>query len=77
MAIVGPDGPRRQALLQAARASAPPGAVVAVWDGRGEAPVPLFAGREAAGEQVLAYVCRNMVCARPVDTVEQLRPLLQ
>lgn len=77
VAIVGPDGPQRQALLQAARASAPPGAVVAVWDGQGQAPIPLFAGRAMAGDRVLAYVCRNMVCTRPVDTVEQLRPLLQ
>jgi uncharacterized protein YyaL (SSP411 family) len=86
LAVVGPAGPARDALLQQAWLSPSPGMVLAVWDGSGAAPVPLLEGRspvlsgDAAGDAggaPLAYVCRNMVCARPVTTAQDLRDLLR
>jgi uncharacterized protein YyaL (SSP411 family) len=44
----------------------------------GRDPVPLLAGRPAGpGGAPLAYLCRNMVCERPVATAEGLRARLQ
>jgi uncharacterized protein YyaL (SSP411 family) len=41
-------------------------------------PVPLLAGRPPGpGGTPLAYLCRNMVCERPVATAEDLRTRLQ
>ncbi|NMR28301.1 thioredoxin domain-containing protein [Crystallibacter degradans] len=37
-----------------------------------ESVVPLLAGRPAPAEGALAYVCRGMVCRRPVGSVEEL-----
>lgn len=81
VAIVGPSGPERDALVRQAWLANSPGAAIAVWDGLGPAPVPLFEGRGLSGEpagggQPLAYVCRNMVCARPVATPRELQQLL-
>lgn len=81
VAVVGAAGPERDALLEVVRASASPGMVVAVWDGEGSPPAPLLEGRGMSGRPagsppVLAYVCRNMVCARPVSAPEELRQLL-
>ncbi|MEO8221607.1 MAG: thioredoxin domain-containing protein, partial [Specibacter sp.] len=87
VAIVGPPGPEREALLRCAWAATSPGLVIAVWDGLGAPPVPLMAGRSLgertpAGRQgdapvvPLAYVCQNMVCARPVATAAELHQLL-
>jgi uncharacterized protein YyaL (SSP411 family) len=43
-----------------------------------EEPVPLLAGRPAGpGGSPLAYLCRNMVCERPVATPGDLRAQLQ
>ena len=43
----------------------------------GGEPVPLLAGRPAGpGGSPLAYLCRNMVCERPVATPEDLRARL-
>ncbi|PYI68429.1 thioredoxin domain-containing protein [Arthrobacter livingstonensis] len=80
-AIVGAPGPGRDALARRAWAAPSPGMVIAVWDGMGAAPLPLLEGRslkDDAGTDVppLAYVCRNMVCARPVTTVGELGRLL-
>ncbi|WP_425863625.1 thioredoxin domain-containing protein [Arthrobacter sp. TWP1-1] len=90
LAVVGPAGPARDALLRQAWLSPSPGMVLAVWDGSGTAPVPLLEGRspaqagdtsgDVAGDVAaapLAYVCRNMVCARPVTTAQELRDLLR
>jgi uncharacterized protein YyaL (SSP411 family) len=53
----------------------PPGAVVV--SGRADAEgVPLLAGRALVGGRPAAYVCRGMVCDRPVTTVEDLRSAL-
>ncbi len=44
----------------------------------GGAPVPLLAGRPAGpGGVPVAYLCRNMVCERPVATAEDLRARLR
>ncbi|MFQ4147769.1 thioredoxin domain-containing protein [Arthrobacter sp. LAPM80] len=89
-AVVGPAGPERDRLLRGVWLSDSPGMVIAVWDGTGPAPVPLLEGRsldERSGGHpagsgtpgavtALAYVCRHMVCARPVGTPEELQDLL-
>lgn len=82
IAVVGPAGKERDALVRQAWLSVKPGLVVAVWDGVGVAPVPLLEGRSLAerfdaSAAPLAYACRNMVCARPVDGVPELRQLLR
>lgn len=74
VAIVGPAGTQRTALVRQAWLSASPGMVIAVGDGAEEPAVPLLQGR--SGVEPLAYVCKNMVCARPVSTVDELRQLL-
>ena len=78
LAIVGPPGAERDALVRRAWASPSPGAVISVWDGSGAPAVPLLEGRspkDGAGPP-LAYVCRNMVCGRPVSSVAELDRLL-
>ena len=44
----------------------------------GGEPVPLLRrpGRPVPGGSALAYLCRNMVCERPVATPEDLRTRL-
>ncbi|ALE05099.1 hypothetical protein AL755_05715 [Arthrobacter sp. ERGS1:01] len=84
VAIVGEPGPDRDALVRRAWASPSPGMVIAVWDGHGTPPVPLLEGRAPTGGSpagtssgpALAYVCRNMVCARPVAAPADLDALL-
>lgn len=84
VAIVGEPGPGRDSLVRRAWASPSPGMVIAVWDGHGTPPVPLLEGRASVGESpgetvsgpALAYVCRNMVCARPVAAPGDLDELL-
>jgi uncharacterized protein YyaL (SSP411 family) len=73
VAVVGTaDDPRTQALVEAARRSFAPGAVIAV--GEPDAPpfVPLLADRPLVAGSPAAYVCRHMVCQAPVTTVEDL-----
>jgi uncharacterized protein len=76
IAVVGEEGdPLREDLARAARLAASPGAVVVV--GTPGAPgVPLLEGRAPMAGKAAAYVCRSMVCERPVTTVEDLRALL-
>ena len=77
VAVVGPAGdPARADLEQVARASTSPGVVVVAGEpGRGE-EVPLLAGRDLVDGRPAAYVCRGMVCDRPVTTAGELRRLL-
>ncbi|WP_432477363.1 thioredoxin domain-containing protein [Nocardioides sp. GXQ0305] len=63
VAVVGPPGPDRDALEAAARRR--PGAVVLVADGPRD-DVPLLVGREPVDGRPAAYVCRRLVCERPV-----------
>jgi uncharacterized protein YyaL (SSP411 family) len=76
-AVVGPAGPERDALHRALLLSPSPGLVVAAGeaetdDGGQPADVPLLRQRPAGpGGAPLVYVCRGMVCDRPVATVEE------
>jgi len=69
VAVVGPVGPDRAALARRAREH--PGAVVLEVDGPRD-DVPLLAGRTPVDGRPAAYVCRSLVCERPVTTVEAL-----
>jgi uncharacterized protein len=76
IAVVGEDGdPLRDDLARAARLAPSPGAVVVVAS-PGASGVPLLDGRGPVDGKAAAYVCRSMVCERPVTTVEELRALL-
>ena len=85
VAVVGrADDPLLDELEAAARRAVSPGAVVVVGDptaaageGAGGADaVPLLEHRGLLDGHAAAYVCRGMVCDRPVGTVEELRELL-
>ncbi|KIS28346.1 thymidylate kinase [Arthrobacter sp. SPG23] len=79
-AVVGPDGAARAALHHALMLSASPGLVVAVAsdagipaDGGAAPAVPLLEGRGAAPDgSPQVYLCRGMVCERPVGSVAEL-----
>ena len=71
VAVVGPAGEERDALVRAARRHAPLGSVV-VAAAPGESGIPLMADRDLVDGRAAAYVCRNLVCQRPVTTVEDL-----
>lgn len=68
IAVVGDDAE----LADAARRVTSPGAVVVV----NATGVPLMEGRELLEGRSAAYVCRQMVCQRPVTTVEALAELV-
>jgi uncharacterized protein YyaL (SSP411 family) len=72
VAVVGrAEDPARAALLSAAVAHAPGGAVVLA--GTPDLPgVPLLADRPLVDDSPAAYVCRGYVCERPATTVDQL-----
>ncbi|QNN51656.1 thioredoxin domain-containing protein [Nocardioides mesophilus] len=81
VAVVGDaDDPARAELERTARRTTSPGAVVAVGapgsPGGPAAAVPLLADRPLVDGHAAAYVCRGMVCDRPVTTVEELAGLL-
>jgi uncharacterized protein YyaL (SSP411 family) len=86
VAVVGdPKDPSRAELAQVARCSSSPGTVVLVGapdpvvaeDAADErSVVPLLAGRGLVDGKAAAYVCRGMVCDRPVTTADELRQLL-
>jgi uncharacterized protein len=69
VAVVGAPGDQRDALERRARQH--PGAVVVVADGPTDR-VPLLLGRDEVDGRPAAYVCRHLVCERPVTTVEEL-----
>jgi uncharacterized protein len=76
VAVVGADDDVGRATLeQAARAATSPAMVVAVGT-PGGSDVPLLAERPLVDGRAAAYVCRQLVCARPVTTVEELRAQL-
>ncbi|EMY32970.1 hypothetical protein D477_017479 [Arthrobacter crystallopoietes BAB-32] len=69
------------ALAKAARSTGSPGMVIAMRFGdqasdasttSGESDVPLLENRPGPEGGAFAYVCRRMVCRRPVATVEEL-----
>ncbi len=71
MAVVGPEGKERDELEVAARRHAPGGSVVVAAE-PGTSTIPLMADRDLVDGQPAAYVCRNLVCQRPVTTVDDL-----
>ena len=73
VAVVGEPSPERDELE--ARARRHPGAVVVVADEVRD-DVPLLAGRGAVDGRPAAYVCRHLVCERPVTTLEELDAVL-
>ena len=76
IAIVGdPDDPARQALVSTAWSATSPGAVV-LTGAPGAGGVPLLEGRGLVAGRAAAYVCRGMVCDRPVTDPEDLPGLL-
>jgi uncharacterized protein YyaL (SSP411 family) len=86
IAIVGSPGPERDALLAVARRTTSPGAAVIVvgepdepdasYDLDREDRVPLLQGRGLVDGRAAAYVCRNLVCERPVTEPGDLEVLL-
>jgi uncharacterized protein YyaL (SSP411 family) len=74
VAIVGEDG--RGPLTETAWRCRPPGAVVVSGDADAT-DVPLLAGRSLVDGAPAAYVCRGMVCDRPVTHPGELRAALR
>ncbi|MCW2756824.1 MAG: thioredoxin protein, partial [Nocardioidaceae bacterium] len=63
VAVIGPDDDARAALAAAARRI--PGALVVVAE-PGTPGIPLLEARELVDGRAAAYVCRHLVCERPV-----------
>ena len=82
IAIVGPaDDPRTARLHRAAQEAAPPGAVIALGDGKpGDRDtgggIPLLEARGLVGGAPAAYVCRGFACLAPVTEPDALRAAL-
>ncbi len=82
VAVVGsPEDPGRAALETVARRATSPGCVVVVGEpdgstGSDEDVLPLLAGRTLVGGSAAAYVCRGLVCERPVTSAEELAAAL-
>ncbi|MFL6135001.1 MAG: thioredoxin domain-containing protein [Nocardioidaceae bacterium] len=77
VAVIGdPLDPARSALERAARTSPSPGLAVVVGEPTDDPSVPLLAGRGLVDGRAAAYVCRGMVCDRPVTEPDDVRRLL-
>jgi uncharacterized protein YyaL (SSP411 family) len=76
VAVVGPAGPGRDALVRLAWAQAPAGSVVVVGDGSSDGGFALLEDRTARDGRPTAYVCRGFVCRLPVTDLEGLRAQL-
>jgi uncharacterized protein YyaL (SSP411 family) len=79
IAVVGePGDPATADLLRVARRSSSPGAVVLPGRpaGEGMAAAPLLEGRGLVAGKAAAYVCRGLVCERPVTSADDLRTAL-
>ncbi len=83
-AVAGPDGPARRELHRRLLLSPSPGLVIAVQqdpDGGGPVPekdrVPLLEHRSATADgSPQVYLCRGMVCRRPVASLAELEEQL-
>jgi uncharacterized protein YyaL (SSP411 family) len=75
VAIVGPPGEERDLLERTARHHAPIGSVVVAAE-PGASTIPLMTDRDLVDGRPAAYVCRNLVCQRPLTSVEDLTELL-
>ncbi len=81
--VVGEEGDARRGelLAEARRATSPGALVVGARPDIGEgdpaaAPAPVLVGRPLVAGAAAAYVCRGMVCDRPVTEVADLRAAL-
>jgi len=74
--IVGTPGPARDALERVALDAHHPGAIVVVTGAGHGDRVPLLAHRGAVDGSPAAYVCRDMVCERPVTDPAELAGLM-
>jgi uncharacterized protein YyaL (SSP411 family) len=74
--IVGAAGEERDALERAALDAHHPAAFVVVTEPQHGDVVPLLAHREPIGVRPAAYVCRDMVCERPVTDARELATIL-
>ncbi|GAA3220982.1 thioredoxin domain-containing protein [Pseudonocardia petroleophila] len=75
VAVTGPDDAARAALLAHARRIAAGGTVVVAGEPDADG-VPLLADRPLVDGGPAAYVCRGVVCDRPVTTTEELTAAL-
>ena len=76
VAIVGRSGPARDALAAVARERPVAGTLVVVADPDHGDHVPLLANRGEVDGRPAAYVCRGLVCDRPVTDPADLAALL-
>ncbi|WP_026819243.1 thioredoxin domain-containing protein [Arthrobacter castelli] len=77
IAITGTESDERQEMIRTAWECPSPGLALAV-EKAGETPVPLLVDRPAGPDgRARAYVCRDMLCRLPADTVGQLREQLE
>ncbi|MDI6912138.1 thioredoxin domain-containing protein [Nocardioides sp.] len=74
IAVVGDWSEERDELEVRARRH--PGAVVVVADAADD-DIPLLAGRTPVDGRAAAYVCRHLVCERPVTSVDELDAALR
>jgi len=74
--IVGEPGPDRDALERAAIDAHHPGALVIVTGPDHGDRIPLLAHRREVAGRPAAYVCRGMVCERPVTSASEVAGLL-
>ncbi len=76
IAVVGADDdPARAELARVAREASLPGSVVVVA-APGVTGIPLLQGRDLVDGRAAAYVCRELVCERPVTDAAALRQAL-
>ena len=75
VAVVG-SGPEADALTSVARHSLSPGLVLVAGEPDASG-IPLLAGRPLVHGEAAAYVCRGMVCDRPVTSPADLAVALQ
>ena len=76
IAIVGQPGDDRARLEAVARRTVRPGTLVLVADPDHGDRIPLLEGRGEVEGRPAAYVCRQMVCDRPVTDAQDLATLL-
>jgi len=77
LAIVGDDGPERDALVDVVRTRVIPASVrVTAAPGAGVALTPLLAERDLVDGRAAAYVCEHFACRLPVSEPDALRAQL-
>ncbi|MGI3782670.1 MAG: hypothetical protein ACRYG2_18055, partial [Janthinobacterium lividum] len=72
VAVVGPAGQERDALVRLAWSLAPAGSVVVAGDGTSDGGFALLEDRPVRDGRPTAYVCRGFVCRLPVTGADAL-----